>query len=50
MEDGGWDSVQSVMRYAHLDVGETVAAVERLPMVQIQSSQGGVVAKQKRRQ
>ncbi len=27
-------SVQSVMRYAHLDVGETAQAVDRLPSVQ----------------
>ena len=34
MADGGWDSVQSVMRYAHLEIGETAQAVDRLPNVQ----------------
>ena len=34
MADGGWDSVQSVMRYAHLEIGETARAVDRLPVVQ----------------
>ncbi len=47
MADGGWDSVQSVMRYAHLDVGETAQAVERLPAVQNACSPSGKVAKSK---
>lgn len=34
MEDGGWDSVQSVVRYAHVVPGETVTAVNMLPAVQ----------------
>jgi integrase len=32
--DGGWDSIQSVMRYEHLVPGESVEAVKRLPMVE----------------
>jgi integrase len=32
--DGGWDSIQSVMRYEHLVPGESVEAVNRLPKVQ----------------
>jgi integrase len=35
MEDGGWKSIQSVMRYMHVTPGETAAAVDRLPHVQI---------------
>lgn len=38
MEDGGWKSVNSVVRYAHVVAGETEAAVDRLPTVQNQSS------------
>lgn len=38
MEDGGWDSVQSVMRYMHLVPGESVEAVDKLPQVQNLSS------------
>ena len=34
MEDGGWKSVNSVLRYAHVVPGETAAAVDRLPSVQ----------------
>ncbi len=32
--DGGWDSIQSVMRYEHLVPGESVESVNRLPHVQ----------------
>ena len=32
--DGGWDSIQSVMRYEHLVPGESVESVNRLPLVQ----------------
>lgn len=34
MEDGGWKSINSVVRYAHVVPGETAAAVEKLPSVQ----------------
>ena len=34
MEDGGWKSINSVVRYAHVVAGETAAAVDRLPTVQ----------------
>lgn len=33
MEDGGWESVQSVQRYAHTVAGETAAAVAQLPVI-----------------
>lgn len=32
--DGGWDSINSVARYAHVVPGETAAAVPMLPSVQ----------------
>jgi integrase len=32
--DGGWDSIQSVMRYEHLVPGESADAVNRLPHIQ----------------
>lgn len=35
MEDGGWKSVNSVIRYTHVVAGETAKAVDRLPSVQI---------------
>lgn len=31
---GGWDSIASVARYAHVTPGEAATAVDRLPMVQ----------------
>lgn len=34
MEDGGWKSINSVVRYAHVVAGETAAAVDLLPSVQ----------------
>lgn len=34
MDDGGWKSVNSVVRYTHVVAGESVAAVDRLPSVQ----------------
>lgn len=34
MEDGGWQSVNSVLRYAHVVPGETAVAVDKLPSVQ----------------
>jgi hypothetical protein len=37
MDDGGWKSINSVVRYAHVVAGETAAAVDRLPMVQIRA-------------
>jgi integrase len=49
MADGGWDSVQSVMRYAHLDVGETARAVDSLPTVQFPSSETIISAKSLKR-
>lgn len=48
--DGGWDSIQSVMRYEHLVPGETAVAVERLPIVQNMSSPVVVAKKRKARQ
>jgi integrase len=32
--DGGWDSIASVARYAHVTPGETAQAVDQLPSVQ----------------
>lgn len=40
MEDGGWDSIASVARYAHTVPGETVTAVNSLPSVQIACNSG----------
>jgi integrase len=34
MEDGGWKSIQSVMRYMHLVPGESARAIDQLPLVQ----------------
>ncbi len=34
-EAGGWDSITSVARYAHVSPGEAAKAADRLPMVQI---------------
>jgi len=34
MEDDGWKSINSVVRYAHVVPGETAAAVEKLPAAQ----------------
>ena len=34
MEAGGWDSVQSVARYAHVAPGEAARAADKLPSVQ----------------
>lgn len=34
MEDGGWKSVNSVLRYMHVVPGETATAVDKLPAVQ----------------
>jgi integrase len=31
--DGGWDSIASVARYAHVVPGETATAVDKLPTV-----------------
>lgn len=36
MEAGGWDSVQSVARYAHVSPGEAARAADKLPSVQNQ--------------
>ena len=38
MEDGGWKSVNSVLRYAHVVPGETARAVEMLPSVEARRS------------
>lgn len=38
MEDVGWKSINSAVRYAHVVAGESVVAVDKLPMVQIESS------------
>jgi integrase len=38
MEDGGWKSVNSVVRYAHVVPGETVMAVDKLPCVHSESN------------
>jgi hypothetical protein len=35
MEDGGWKSINSVIRYTHVVPGETAKAVDKLPSVQI---------------
>jgi integrase len=43
--DGGWDSLQSVERYAHFTPGETVDAVNRLPVVQNGCSEKATTAK-----
>lgn len=43
--DGGWDSIQSVMRYEHLVPGESVEAVNRLPHVQIPCNETGLPGK-----
>lgn len=32
-KDGGWDSIQSVMRYEHFLPGETATAVDKLPVI-----------------
>lgn len=45
MEDGGWKSINSVVRYAHVVPGETAIAVERLPVVQIPCRPKRYVAK-----
>lgn len=34
MEDGGWKSINSVVRYAHVVPGESTDAIDRLPNVQ----------------
>lgn len=34
MEDGGWESVQSVIRYLHTSPGESATAIDKLPSVQ----------------
>jgi integrase len=34
MEDGGWDSINSCVRYLHVSPGESASAVDRLPIVQ----------------
>jgi hypothetical protein len=39
MQDGGWDSINSVARYAHVVPGETEIAVALLPSVQNPCSQ-----------
>jgi hypothetical protein len=39
-EDGGWDSIASVARYAHVVPGETAKAVDQLPMVQYRALPG----------
>jgi len=46
--DGGWDSIASVARYAHVVPGETAKAVDLLPSVQ-NVPQPGVKAPKDRR-
>lgn len=41
MEDGGWDSVQSVIRYLKVVPGETAAAVDLLPTVNPERKKNG---------
>lgn len=48
MQDGGWDSVASVLRYAHTLEGETAQAVDRLPSVQNACNDGVVALKDRR--
>jgi integrase len=38
--DGGWDSIASVARYAHVVPGETAIAVDLLPSVQTGAQAG----------
>ena len=45
MEDGGWKSINSVVRYAHVVPGETAIAVEKLPSVQIRADRSDVHAR-----
>ncbi len=47
--DGGWDSIQSVMRYEHLVPGESVEAVNRLPVVQNVCTQESAAPKRLKR-
>lgn len=48
MQDGGWESIASVVRYAHTLEGETAQAVDRLPSVQITCSDQVVALKDRR--
>lgn len=36
MEDGGWDSIQSVTRYLHVAPGESANAIEALPLINVE--------------
>lgn len=47
-KDGGWDSIQSVMRYEHFLPGETAVAVDKMPAVQITSTKSEGRAKRRR--
>jgi integrase len=47
MEDGGWENVQSVMRYAHVIPGETAKAVDQMPSVHGASTEFAPIAKRK---
>jgi len=48
MEDGGWENVQSVMRYAHIIPGESAKAVDQLPSVHTASTESEPITKLKR--
>lgn len=48
MQDGGWDSIASVARYAHTVPGETAAAVALMPNVQNPCSSNLKPAKDRR--
>ena len=48
MEDGGWENVRSVMRYAHIIPGESAKAVDQLPSVHTASTESEPITKLKR--
>lgn len=49
MEDGGWDSIQSVTRYLHVAPGESANAIEALPLVEIPGTTNDETSKYQRR-
>lgn len=49
MDDGGWESIQSVVRYLHVSPGESASAVDRLPNVQNPCTDKVVCAKMRKR-
>lgn len=48
MEDGGWKSINSVIRYTHVVAGETAKAVDKLPRVQIACGENVKARKERR--